>query len=88
MSLKIIPERSKFYEWVSNIESLFGRVHVTEDGQGVSVVDPLQLVVVDESQIAVKTILLQMKQVMLGVVHKWRHAHSGVKDFAMTVIRP
>ena len=84
MSLKIIPERSKFYEWVSNIESLFGRVHVTEDGQGVSVVDPLQLVVVDESQIAVKTILLQMKQVMLGVVHKWRHAHSGVKDFAMT----
>jgi hypothetical protein len=56
----MIPERSKFDEWISYVESLFGRVDVAEDGQGVSVVDPLQLVVVDESQIPVKTILLGM----------------------------
>jgi hypothetical protein len=62
MRVKVIPEWSELDEWVSNIESLLGRVHVAEDGQGVSVVDPLQLVVVDKSQVAVKTILLRSEQ--------------------------
>ena len=62
MEVKTIPERSKFDEWVSNIKSLLGRVHIAENGQGVSVVDPLQLVVVDKSQVAVKTILLWTEQ--------------------------
>ena len=56
---KVLPKRSKFDERICDDKRFFSRINISEDGQGVSVVDPLQVVVVDQAKVAVKTVLLK-----------------------------
>ena len=60
-----MPERSELDEGVDDADRLFCHVDVAEHGQGVSVIHPLEVVVVDQLQVSVKTFFLQINMNIL-----------------------